>query len=357
MGTTAVRVTAGPGGTRCLMAAVVRTEELRRLSLAALRILGVAGAYYAGAWFGLQREVVRADATGISPLWPSTGIAVAALLLLGPGVWPGITLGALANITTRGSLNGVQLVVLAANTLGPVCSLLLLRRVGFRTELDRLRDAVALVFLGGLAGMLVSATMGSVVLLVGGELPVGFWTAWLAWWTGDAMGVLLVTPFLLLLCRLRLPLRFHRWAEASALVITAAVVTRLATMTPFTLLFLVFPVLIWAALRFHLAGSAPFALLVSLRAVWETTSPTGAFAHHTLVERMISIQAFNGSLALTSLLLTATVTEQKNIHMKIEEACETLAEVVDQLAPGEWTKLRLRNRDREWEWEREKRGL
>ncbi|WP_211280285.1 MASE1 domain-containing protein [Streptomyces lushanensis] len=339
------------------MAAVVRTEELRRLSLAALRILGLAVAYYAGAWFGLQKEVLRADATGISPLWPSTGIALTALLLLGPGVWPGITLGALANITTLGSMNGVQTVVLAGNTLAPLCSLLLLRKAGFRTELDRLRDGVALVFLGGLAGMLVSATTGSVILLVSGDLPVGFWTAWLAWWTGDAMGVLLVTPFLLLLCRLRLPLRFHRWAEASALVVTAAVVTRLATVTPFTLLFLVFPVLIWAALRFHLAGSAPFALLVSLRAIWETTDPAGAFAHHTLLERMISIQAFNGSLALTSLLLTAIVTEQKNVHTKIEEACETLAEVVEQLAPEEWTRLRLRKKEWEWVGEREKGGL
>ncbi|MFC9653329.1 MULTISPECIES: MASE1 domain-containing protein [unclassified Streptomyces] len=319
------------------MADVVRTEEVQRLSLAVLRILGVAVAYYGVAQLGLLKQLVIEGAI-VTALWPSTGIALAGLLFLGLGVWPGIALGALFTIVTLGSVHLFDIGVIAASTLAPVAAFLMLRHVGFRTELDRLRDGVALVFLGALAGMLISATLGVWMLVLGGKLPLaGFWPTWSAWWVGDAMGVLVVTPVLLMLRRARRPRAgdFRRWPEAVALLITAVVVTPLATMSSLSLLFLVFPVLIWAALRFQLPGSAPYALFVSVLAISEATDLVGAFAHHTLFHRMVSLQALNGSVALTSLLLAAIVTEQRNIRLKIEKACVELADLVAHLSPAE----------------------
>ncbi|MFE7571319.1 MASE1 domain-containing protein [Streptomyces sp. NPDC057539] len=334
-----------PGDGHCLMAAVASIEGIRQLFVAALRILGVALVYYAGASIGTLKGVVRAEGTAISPLWPPTGIAVAALFLLGIGVWPGITLGTLFTLVTQAPLTAASLGIMAGNTLAPVCSYLLLRRVGFRIELDRLRDGMALVFLGALTGMLISATVGAGLQQLSGKLPDGFWPAWLAWWTGDAMGVLVVTPFLLLVCRVRPPLRIHRWPEATALVVAAAVITPVAVTRTLTLIFLFFPVLIWAALRFQLAGSAPYALLVSVIAIFEAGERHGAFAEHSLVERLVSLQLLNGSVALTSLLLAATVAEQKNIRMGLQQACDELAAVVERLAPGEMPVLPPRDGD------------
>ncbi|MEV4971068.1 MASE1 domain-containing protein [Streptomyces scopuliridis] len=322
------------------MAVVARSEKIRGLSVAFLRILGVAVAYYVGARIGTMEGVVRVQGADVSPLWPSTGIAVTCLFLMGVGIWPGITLGALFHLVTLDPLTAVSPGVLAGCTLAPLCSYWLLRRVGFRIELDRLRDGVALVFLGALAGMLVSATMGTGMLVLNGKLPVGFWPTWLAWWAGDAMGVLLVTPFLLLVCRIRLPLRTDRWVEGTAVVVAAVIITPLAIQMSLTLIFLFFPVLIWSALRFQLAGSAPYALFVSVMAILEAAKSDGAFAHHSLTERLISLQVLNGSVALTSLLVSAVVTEQKNIRLKIEQACEELAEVVERLAPAEMARLR-----------------
>ncbi|MEV6419950.1 MASE1 domain-containing protein [Streptomyces sp. NPDC051662] len=319
------------------MADVVRTEEVRRLSMAAVRILGVAAAYAGAAQLGLLKQLLISGAV-VTPLWPSSGIAVAALLFLGIGIWPGISLGALITIATLGPVHLFDIGVIVASTLGPVCSFLMLRRVDFRTRLDRLRDGVALVFLGALAGMLISATLGVWMLLLGGKLrPEGFWPAWTAWWVGDAMGVLVVTPMLLMLRWARLPRArdFRRWPEALALLITAVLVTPLATMSSLSVLFLVFPVLIWAALRFQLPASAPYALCVSVLAISEATDRVGAFEHHTLVERLVSLQALNGSVALTSLLLAAIVTEQRNVRLKIEQACVELAELVAHLSPVE----------------------
>ncbi|WP_245703311.1 MASE1 domain-containing protein [Streptomyces lushanensis] len=298
-----------------------------------LQILGLAVVYYAGALIGTLKGVTRLDSVNVSPLWPSTGIALTALFVLGIRVWPGIPLGTLLSLVTLGPFDGPALTIMAGNTLAPVCSWLLLRRVGFRVELDRLRDGMALVFLGALTGILISATVGAGVLALVRQLPLGFWPTWLAWWTGDAMGVLLVMPLLLALRRVRLPLPTHRWAEATVMVVAALVITPLAVTRSLTLIFLFFPVLIWAALRFELAASAPYALFVSVVAVLEAAKDLGAFARYSLTERLFSLQVLNGSVALTSLLLAATVTEQNKIRQGVEEACDALAKVVKELAP------------------------
>ncbi|MET9324438.1 MASE1 domain-containing protein [Streptomyces sp. NPDC003038] len=313
---------------------MMRTEGLRRLCLAVLRILAVAAAYYAGGRVGLLQQVVIEGAV-VTPLWPPTGIALGCLLWLGLRVWPGIALGAFLVIQSISPIDPVGLGIVAGNTLAPVCAWLMLRRAGFRFALDRLRDGVALVFLGGLTPMLISATVGAWLLVATGSLPrSGFWTVWWTWWAGDAMGVLVVTPLLLVLREARLPQDAYRWAETAALLVSAVGLTLLATRSQLALLFLVFPLLIWAALRFQLAGSAPCMLLVSVLANAAAIDRAGPFTHHTLGEGMANLQALNGCAALTSLLLSALVTEQNTIRLRIEQACQDLGEVVDQLTSG-----------------------
>lgn len=308
---------------------MVDRARLRQHAVEVLTVLAVAACYYATARLGLLQQLVRGQVT---PLWPPTGIAVAALLVFGIRIWPGIALGALAaNITIGPSVLPVLLIAVG-NTIAPICSYLLLRRADFHNEVDRLRDALALVFLGALAGMLISATAGTAALAVSGALPdAGFWPTWSVWWTGDAMGVMVVTPFLLVLRRIRLPygLGPARWAEAAALAVSTATVTVLATDTAgASLLFLVSPFLIWAAFRFERAGAACCALGVSTLAILAAGRMTGPFAHHGLLTNMITLQAFNGTTALTSLLLAAVVTERNRTYREIKRLCTQLSEKV-----------------------------
>lgn len=316
---------------------MVRTEGWRRLPAALLPILAVAVAYYLGGLIGLHQRVV-VNGAEVTPLWLPTGIAVTSLLWLGLRAWPGIALGTYLTIEQITDFDPPGLIIVAGNVLAPVCAYLMLRRVGFRTEMDRLRDALALVFLGGLLPMLISATIGTCTLVLTGDLPKSqFWAVWSAWWAGDAMGVLVVTPLLLVLRRLvtvRRPREGYRAVEAAALVVASVAVTLVATRSPLSLLFLVFPLIIWAAVRFQLAGSAPVTLLVSVLTIAAATAHAGPFAHHTLLEIMINLQGLNGAAALTGLLLSALVTEQNNVRLKIEQVCEDLAELVEQLAPG-----------------------
>ncbi|WJY43123.1 MASE1 domain-containing protein [Streptomyces sp. P9-2B-2] len=316
---------------------MVRTEELRRPAPAALTILVLAGVYYGTARIGLLDQVVIAGAR-VTPLWPPTGISLSCLLLVGLWTWPGIALGTLLVVASLSPLDVSVLGIMAGNTLAPVCAFLMLRRVGFHTGLDRLRDGVALVALGAFAGMLVSATVGSTTLLLSGALPPGgYWRTWAAWWVGDAMGVLVVTPLLLACRKLRWPtgVPAYRWAEAAVLLVASVVVAWVAVTSGLSLLFLVFPLIVWAALRFQLAGAAPCVLLVSVLAITAATRRTGPFEGQSLLEAMVNLQALNASAALTALLLSAIVTEQNSIRRKVEHACRELADVVDRLAPGE----------------------
>ncbi|MER6077052.1 MASE1 domain-containing protein [Streptomyces sp. NPDC001833] len=300
--------------------------------MTALQIVTVAALYYASGRLGLLQQLVRGQVT---PLWPPTGIALAGLLLFGLRTWPGIALGAfLINISLGPSIPAV-LAITTGNTLAPLCSYALLHRAGFRTRIKRFQDALALVLLGGLTGMLVSATAGSGTLSLAHALPAGgFWPTWWVWWTGDAMGVLVVTPLLLVLRSAHRPKHAppSRWEEGALLVVATIGVGFLEN-APAPLTFLAFPLLIWAAFRFQLAAAAPCALAVSTSAILAATRRTGPFAGHTLITDMITLQAFNGAAAMTALLLSATITERNEIQKKIEETCTRLAEMAARTAP------------------------
>lgn len=300
--------------------------------MTALQIGAVAALYYASGKLGLLQQLVRGQVT---PLWPPTGIALAGLLLLGLRIWPGIALGAfLINISLGPSIPAV-LAITTGNTLAPLCSYALLHRAGFRTQINRFQDALALVFLGGLTGMLISATVGSGTLRLAHVLPVGgFWPTWWVWWSGDAMGVLVVTPVLLVLRSAHRPKQAppSRWQEGGLLV-AATIGVGFLENAPAPLTFLAFPLLTWAAFRFQLAAAAPCALAVSTSAILAATRRTGPFAGHTLLTDMIALQAFNGAAAMTALLLSAVITERNEAQKKIEETCRRLAEMAARITP------------------------
>jgi integral membrane sensor domain MASE1 len=301
--------------------------------MTALMIGAVAALYYGAGELGLLQQLVRGQVT---PLWPPTGIALAALLLLGLRVWPGITLGAfLINVSLGPSVPAV-IAITAGNTVAPLTSYALLRLVGFHARMNRLRDALALVFLGAFAGMLISTTVGSGTLLLAGALPAGeFWTTWWVWWTGDAMGVLMVTPFLLVLSHARWPKDTppSRWGEAVLLAVATLGVC-LLELAPAPLIFLAFPLLTWAAFRFQHAGAVPCALAASTFAILAATRGTGPFAGHTVVAAMSSLQAFNGAAALTALLLSAAIVERNQTQEKIEQASRRISDMVARSAGG-----------------------
>lgn len=267
----------------------------------------VAFAYWLAARLSLSLALVHGQVT---PIWPPTGIALVAILVFGRRAGAAVFAAALAvNLPIGPSPLGAAFIA-AGNTLGPLVAAELLRRVGFRLELDRLRDAAAIIGLGALVGMTVSATIGTSVLVVSGTVSTNdFWTTWAVWWTGDAMGVLLVAPFLLsLLPRSPGPaLTLRRGGELAALLIGIGLVTFALFQNRLRLEYLVFPLIMVAAWRFRLRGAAPAALVASGVAIWSAVHGTGPFATETLIQKMITLQLFNVCVALASFVLASFV--------------------------------------------------
>ena len=303
-------------------------HERRRFELQhAAELLLVAAAYYVAASLSLSLALVGDQVT---PVWPPTGIALVALLWLGSRVWPGIAAAAfLVNLPISPSW-WVAACIAAGNTLAPLFALFLLKRAGFQSRLERLHDALAIVVLGALAGMLVSATIGATTIFVSGAIiEWGFAAAWSVWWTGDAMGVLIVAPFLLTVRSLALgEWSWARRAEAAVLLVALFAVSRWVMWSELPVLYLVFPLLVWAAWRFRQQGAAAAALVASGVAVWAAVNGVGPFTQGSLFDKMFVLQAFSATAVLASLVLAAIVTEREQTRRALERSGAELEEEI-----------------------------
>ena len=134
-----------------------------------------------------------------SPVWPPTGIAIAALLLFGMKYWPGIALGVILWLLFNNNALNVSIGLAIGNTLEAVVAVLFLTRfTGFHNSFDRIQDVIGLGIFGALATT-ISATIGVItLLLVGSDIQPYIWTIWFTWWIGDFLGALVITPLLLI---------------------------------------------------------------------------------------------------------------------------------------------------------------
>jgi integral membrane sensor domain MASE1 len=261
-------------------------------------------------------------------VWPQAGVALACLIVFGLRTWPGIAIGAF--LITLGIYHApaTALALAAATTLGTVIAYAILCRAKFCLSLERLRDALALAF-----AALLAAINASVVVNSGLRPDETFSTRALIVWMSSATGVLVFTPMLLVLRRIRWPRNVQpkRVLEAFGIAVCTAAAMYFETSTTSELLFLAFPVIIWAAVRFQLAGAAPCAVVFSFMAIYAAATGLGPFGASDVAADVITVQAFNSAVALTALVLAVTITERDHAHREIKQAVGQLAALVDQL--------------------------
>ena len=308
-----------------------RVSGLRRNLIVGFLNVAVAASLFGSAYLGL---VIGLNEGDISPFWPPTGIAVTALLLLGLRALPGVFAGmVMINLITAPA--AAVLPIAIGSTLACLCAFWALRWIGFHIRLDRLKDALALVFLAAFGAMLISSTIGTALLLATGAVtPHRFLPVWLTWWTGDAMGVLVVAPFLLALAKI--PWRSYRHIGRARLTEITVLLAGSFGLVLFTsrvlgIVFLAFPLIVWAAWRYQLAGAAPVAVLTSAAAIHAAVHGYGTFGGHDLLLTMLILQLFNGSIVLTGLLLSVAITERQHTSDELEHSCRQLGLAIQHL--------------------------
>jgi signal transduction histidine kinase len=283
-------------------------------------VAALAALYVAAARLGLALDAVAGFATLV---WPPTGISLAALLLFGYRMWPGIFIGAtVANVLTGAPL-AVALGIGVGNTAEALLGTYALRRIpNFYPALDRLRDVLGLIVFAGLVSTMVSATIGVASLYLGDIVSTAqLRETWRAWWIGDLMGALLVAPIILVWTsrpRARFPLRWIEGAALGAAVVLVGTLTFFSdapsvstAVDPFRQTYMLFPVLIWAALRFGQRGATTAAFVVSAIAIWGTALGHGPFVHPVLHERLLALQTFMAIVAATFLVMGAIIAERR----------------------------------------------
>jgi signal transduction histidine kinase len=283
-----------------------------------VRVAAIALVYVAAGRFGLQLDAVSGFATLV---WAPSGIALAALLLLGPRFWPGVAIGAFVVNVWAGAALPVAIGISLGNSLEALVGAAALRRIGgFRTSLDRVADVVGLVMLAGMLATAIAATIGVTVLAIGGVVSANaFGTTWSTWWLGDFIGILVVAPLIMTWAAGDgLRAAPEKWLEALALVtlLVGLGVFIFAAPPPavgsrFWEPYMLAPVLVWAALRFGTRGTTAAIVLVSAIAIGYTLAGTGPFAAGPVHEDLLFVQTFMAVVAVTYLMLAAAIAERR----------------------------------------------
>jgi integral membrane sensor domain MASE1 len=278
------------------------------MSVAARRALETAAAaavYVGAAKLGFALAFV--DGT-VSAVWPPTGVSLALVLLFGPRMAVAVVLGEVVANVTNGADLGLSLAFGAGNALEALAARALLLRVGFRPQLDRVRDVFALLGLAAVLSTTVSATVALGAFAIDGLPAAAYWDVWHVWWLGDLTGDLVVAPLLLVLVTARRP---RATLEAGAFAVALAAMFALASQSTVGAGYLALPVLLWGALRFGQLGAVAANAALCGAAVLAAATAGSELARVAIAERVLYTQNFVAVAAITTLAVAALIAERR----------------------------------------------
>jgi signal transduction histidine kinase len=283
--------------------------------------------YFALAKGGLALASIHPSAT---PIWPPTGVALAAVLLWGYRTWPAIfTAAAIANATTAGSV-ATAIAIAAGNSLEAVVGAYLINRWsnGCNT-FSRPNSVAKFTLICFVIATPISASIGLTSLATAGYIQrANFADAWVTWWLGDVTGALVIAPVIVLWASSPYH-AFNRkeFLETVGVLATAAAVGLIAfsplieqTPSRDPLGFLAILPMLWAALRRGPRDTATVAMVLAGITTWGTFKGGGPFTTADLNVSFLLVLMFLISITVPSLLLSADVEVRKKAEERLRRA-------------------------------------
>jgi signal transduction histidine kinase/CheY-like chemotaxis protein len=274
--------------------------------------------------------VVHASASAV---WPPTGIALAALLLLGYRMWPAIFIGAfLVNVTSVGNI-ATSLGIATGNTLEALCGALLVNHFADGLQaFDRPQNVFK--FAGvALISTVLSPTAGVTSLALGGFAAwAKYGTIWTTWWLGDFAGALIVAPLILLWSTA--PTR--HWTrrdvvEVSVLLLLLFVLGEIVfggwlsiSTLNYPVSFICGPIVIWTAFRFTQRETATGIFLLSVIGIWGTVRGYGPFTLQSENQSLLTLQSWSAVLTITAMALSSAMAEHRRTQATLEQQKSTV---------------------------------
>lgn len=327
----------------------------------------IAAVYYSTAELG---RFLASTPENVTPVWPPDGFALAAMLLLGYRVWPGIWIGSfLANIwafldKTNAASVAISIAIAssiaAGTTLSAILSSFLLHKFVGRGHLfERPQNVFKFVVMGGMGGPIVSATVGITTLCVRGMVPAEDWGMnWLTWWMSNVGGILIFTPLILTWSqpvleaiqdvfalgtagiRQKRKLKFKylkslsskvKVAEFAILILLVLAVGKIAFGGGYPVEYMLIPFLVWAVFRFDIQGATLLIFIVSSIAVLGTVKGGGPFARPDLNQSLVLLQSFIGVVVLTTLMLYAAIAQRQQVEAQLRVQTQQVKKTLQDL--------------------------
>ncbi len=273
---------------------------------------------------------------GSSAIWPSAGLFLAALLLLGPQILPALSIAQFLScfiIFYPNDFLTASFLSVSSSVDPLAASFLINHFVKHRNLLDRSQNVFRFLVLQ-LPTPTINSTLAATVLSVQGIIP---WTSypevWRSWFTSIIAGTVIVTPAILAWAqppKQSKKLRPQQSAEFGLLLVLLVVISKIAFWEKYPVEYMMIPLLIWSAFRFSARQSTLLVVIVSAIAVFGTARGLGSFVRPSLKESLFLLQSFIGVVAVTTFILSAVINENRQAEARLKKLNNELENRVEE---------------------------
>ena len=324
-----------------------------------LMLFLIAASYFVLAELSLLFSFQTSNAT---PVWPPSGLAFALMLHYGNRIAPAILAGAFAANVVVFSLNNaadnitivwVSFIICIGNTAETLTGWSLLRKLVPGVSDNNYFNNVNHIFrflLVTIVMCLVSSIIGTTAVYSGSIIDSShYFTTWLTWWLGDVSGIILITPAILIWIDFfrnsnsgvtpwkRYRVRMETILFFALVVLASGIVfdNWIFKLGIFRWSFWIFPVVVWAGIRFKQHVTVVALLICSVISILGTVSGHGTFsgipvgeADVDLNASLLALQSFICIVTVSALALNASVNERKQTEAKLRELSNQLEKSV-----------------------------